>query len=117
MVGLLILTLILILIFVFPRVTMRFFPFQTRSGYGKSVDWWSLGTLMFEMLTGWPPFYDRDIRAMCEKILHAPLTFPQRFDDTISEDARSIVEGLLQRDLSMRLGSGTAGVDARLYGL
>ena len=24
----------------------------TRSGHGKAVDWWSLGTLMFDMLTG-----------------------------------------------------------------
>lgn len=35
---------------------------KTREGYGKAVDWWSLGTLIFEMLTGWPPFYDRNIR-------------------------------------------------------
>jgi serine/threonine protein kinase len=42
---------------------------RTRAGYGKAVDWWSLGTLMFEMLTGLPPFYDKNIRRMCEKIL------------------------------------------------
>ena len=27
--------------------------------YGKAVDWWSLGTLMFEMLDGNPPFWDQ----------------------------------------------------------
>lgn len=28
-------------------------------GYGKEVDYWSLGIVCFELLTGWPPYYDR----------------------------------------------------------
>ena len=28
--------------------------------YGAAVDWWSLGTLLFEMIAGLPPFYDRN---------------------------------------------------------
>ena len=43
-----------------------------------AVDWWSFGTLIYEMLTGWPPFYDKNIKRMCEKILAAPLVFPVR---------------------------------------
>ena len=46
---------------------------RTRTGYGKPVDWWSLGTLMYEMLTGWPPFYDKNLRKMCEQILRSDL--------------------------------------------
>lgn len=31
-----------------------------KSGYDYSVDWWSLGVVIFEMLTGYSPFYDTD---------------------------------------------------------
>ncbi|KAM9949963.1 hypothetical protein ACTFIT_011188 [Dictyostelium discoideum] len=31
-------------------------------GYGKAVDWWSFGTLVYEMLSGLPPFYSQDVR-------------------------------------------------------
>ncbi len=74
---------------------------RTRTGYGKPVDWWSLGTLMFEMLTGWPPFYDKNMRTMCEKILKSTLEFPEKFE--ISPPARSLIRGLLERDPARRL--------------
>jgi serine/threonine protein kinase len=76
---------------------------KTQEGYGNSVDWWSLGTLMYEMFTGWPPFYDKNIRTMMQKILHASLVFPDKFD--ISEKAKSMMEGLLSRKLEERLGA------------
>lgn len=41
--------------------------------YGKSVDWWSLGTLIYEMIAGLPPYYDRNKRVMYNRILTAPL--------------------------------------------
>ena len=76
---------------------------KSREGYGKAVDWWSLGTLMYEMLTGWPPFYDKNLRKMCEQILRSDLHFPPGC--TASAEARDLIRGLLARDPAARLGS------------
>ncbi|KNC52144.1 AGC protein kinase [Thecamonas trahens ATCC 50062] len=76
-------------------------------GHGKGVDWWSLGTLMYEMLTGLPPFYSQNVNVMYQKILGGTLTFP----DIISADAREVLEGMLNRDPDARLGSGPSGFE------
>lgn len=38
-------------------------------GYGKSVDWWALGAIMFEMMTGKPPFRSSNRQKLYKKIL------------------------------------------------
>jgi len=46
------------------------------NGYTKVVDWWTLGVLLYEMVTGLPPFYDENTNDMYKKILHQELNFP-----------------------------------------
>ena len=74
-------------------------------GYTKAVDWWTLGVLLYEMLTGLPPFYSEDVNEMYRKILQDPL----RFGDEVSPDARHLLTLLLNRDPAQRLGSGPNG--------
>ncbi|KAN0027699.1 hypothetical protein ACTFIV_000991 [Dictyostelium citrinum] len=69
------------------------------NGYGKQVDWWSFGSLLYEMLTGLPPFYNQDVQEMYRKIMMEKLSFPH----FISPDARSLLEQLLERDPEKRL--------------
>ena len=47
-----------------------------RQGHGRAVDWWSTGALLYEMLSGLPPFYSRSREVMFEKIMKAELNFP-----------------------------------------
>ena len=58
------------------------------TGHGVPVDWWSLGTLIFEMLSGCPPFYSRNLHAMYKAILTAEL----RLGPHITKPAR-VVKG------------------------
>jgi serine/threonine protein kinase len=68
-------------------------------GYGKAVDWWSFGTLVYEMLTGLPPFYSEDVQHMYTKIMTAELEIP----DTMSPEAGDLLSKLLDRDPESRL--------------
>ena len=69
-------------------------------GYTRCVDWWTLGTLLYEMLTGLPPFYDQDRNIMYKRILQNPLRFPPFLENT---DAQDLLVKLLQKDPSKRL--------------
>lgn len=68
--------------------------------YSPAVDWWGLGSVLFEMLYGLPPFYSHSKAEMFENILQAPL----QLYSGVSQAARSLLEGLLERDVFKRLG-------------
>mmetsp|Transcript_3869 Transcript_3869/g.8765 ORF Transcript_3869/g.8765 Transcript_3869/m.8765 type:complete len:540 (-) Transcript_3869:484-2103(-) len=73
------------------------------SGHGRGVDWWSLGTMIYEMLGGLPPYYSENVNLMYEQVLNCPLTFkPAKM---FSEDAQDLLTGLLQKSPEVRTGS------------
>ncbi|KAF1957898.1 serine/threonine-protein kinase gad8 [Byssothecium circinans] len=82
-------------------------------GYDKTVDWWTLGVLLYEMLTGLPPYYDENTNEMYRKILHEPLHFP---NNLVPPVARDLVSRLLDRDPKRRLGvNGAAEIKAHPF--
>ena len=83
-------------------------------GYNKTVDWWTLGVLLYEMLTGLPPFYDENTNEMYRKILSEPLHFPGA--DVVPPAAKDLLSKLLNRDSAQRLGAnGSAEIKAHPF--
>jgi serum/glucocorticoid-regulated kinase 2 len=70
-------------------------------GYGKAVDWWTLGSIIYEMLVGIPPFYTQNRQELFEKIKFVSPKYP----NYLSSTAKSLIEGLLRKDPTKRLGS------------
>ncbi|RIA87268.1 kinase-like domain-containing protein, partial [Glomus cerebriforme] len=73
--------------------------------YSYPVDWWSLGTLLYEMMTGITPFWAADQNKMYQRVLEDKLEFP----DGMMYEATDLLRGLLQRDPTLRLGCGLSG--------
>uniref|UniRef100_A0A6Q2XYT2 non-specific serine/threonine protein kinase n=1 Tax=Esox lucius TaxID=8010 RepID=A0A6Q2XYT2_ESOLU len=70
--------------------------------YGRAVDWWGLGVVMYEMMCGRLPFYNQDHEKLFELILMEDIRFPR----TLGPDGRSLLSGLLKKDPKQRLGGG-----------
>ncbi|KAL1334046.1 hypothetical protein HN51_062930 [Arachis hypogaea] len=74
-------------------------------GHNKDADWWSIGILLYEMLTGKAPFTHTNKKKLQEKIIKEKVKLPP----TVSTEAHSLLKGLLQKDPSTRLGNGPNG--------
>ncbi|MCL7040150.1 hypothetical protein MKW94_030413, partial [Papaver nudicaule] len=74
-------------------------------GHDKAADWWSVGILVFEMLTGKPPFCGGGRDKIQQKIIKDKMKLP----GFLTSEAHSLLKGLLQKEASKRLGSGPGG--------
>ncbi|KAG0306162.1 camp-dependent protein kinase catalytic subunit [Dissophora globulifera] len=74
-------------------------------GYGKAVDWWSMGVLMFEMCAGFPPFYDEDHIKLYGKIMAGKFRYQPHFSPAFKD----ILKRLLTADLTKRYGNLRGG--------
>ncbi|KAF3702457.1 Serine/threonine-protein kinase N2 [Channa argus] len=74
----------------------------TDNNYTRSVDWWGLGVLIYEMLVGESPFPGDDEEEVFDSIVNDDVHYP-RF---LSPESVSLIQKLLQKNPEMRLGAG-----------
>ncbi|XP_033208514.1 protein kinase C, brain isozyme isoform X3 [Belonocnema kinseyi] len=81
--------------------------------YGKSVDWWAYGVLLYEMLVGQPPFDGEDEEELFAAITDHNVSYPKN----LSKEAKEVCKGFLTKNPNKRLGCGLRGEDdVRIHG-
>ncbi|XP_076291183.1 AKT serine/threonine protein kinase [Lasioglossum baleicum] len=70
--------------------------------YGRAVDWWGVGVVMYEMICGRLPFYNKDHEKLFTLIVMEEVKFPR----TLGNEAKDMLGGLLIKDPGKRLGGG-----------
>lgn len=70
--------------------------------YGRAVDWWEFGVVMYEMMCGRLPFDNRDQNVLFKQIVKEDVKFPRN----ISNEAKSLLSSLLEKNPLNRLGGG-----------
>ena len=80
----------------------------TQAGHDFAVDWWAIGILIYEMLIGVTPFYNRERKLLLLKIRQSRVVFPDKnkYKIEYSDEFVDIVVKLLDKNKTTRLGSG-----------
>ena len=80
----------------------------SQSGHDKAVDRWALGILIYEMIIGVTPFFNKNRNMLMMKIQQAKVVFPDRkkYKIDYSDEILDLISKLLHKDKTQRLGSG-----------
>ena len=76
-------------------------------GHKFPVDWWAVGILLYEMLIGLSPFFNKNRNILFDKIVKSKPIFPnkQRYNLSYSDEWQDLITCLLQKDPANRLGT------------
>ena len=76
-----------------------------KKGCDKAADWWALGILLYELLVGFTPFYDKDPANIYKNIINGKMKLPNNFD----KDAQDLIINLLYFEPQYRIGNQKKG--------
>ena len=77
-----------------------------RQGYGKPVDYWSMGIILYEFLVGCVPFISDTPEGLFDHVIHDNIEWPSDDDWPLPHEAKDLITQLLQRNPKERLGTG-----------
>ncbi|XP_035380046.1 microtubule-associated serine/threonine-protein kinase 2 isoform X2 [Electrophorus electricus] len=78
-----------------------------RQGYGKPVDWWAMGVILYEFLVGCAPFFGDTPEELFGQVISDEIIWPEE-DDALPPDAQDLISKLLRQNPLERLGTGSA---------
>ncbi|MEE6523535.1 hypothetical protein FKM82_022487 [Ascaphus truei] len=76
-----------------------------RQGYGKPVDWWAMGIILYEFLVGCVPFFGDTPEELFGQVISDEINWPET-DDAPPTDAQDLITLLLRQNPLERLGTG-----------
>ncbi|XP_041032861.1 microtubule-associated serine/threonine-protein kinase 1-like [Carcharodon carcharias] len=76
-----------------------------RQGYGKPVDWWAMGIILYEFLVGCVPFFGDTPEELFGQVISDDIMWPDG-DEALPADAQHLISSLLQPNPLDRLGTG-----------
>ena len=79
-----------------------------QKGHNKTVDIWCFGILLYEMVFGLPPFYNKNHNVMLNWIVKLDPTFPKMIK--ISDELKDLIQKCLVKDPSKRIGCDDTSV-------
>ncbi|XP_034558536.1 microtubule-associated serine/threonine-protein kinase 3 isoform X2 [Notolabrus celidotus] len=76
-----------------------------RQGYGKPVDWWAMGIILYEFLVGCVPFFGDTPEQLFGQVVNDDIIWPDG-EDALPADAQDLITRLLRQSPLERLGTG-----------
>ncbi|KAM8745768.1 microtubule-associated serine/threonine-protein kinase 2 isoform 3-T3 [Acanthopagrus schlegelii] len=78
-----------------------------RQGYGKPVDWWAMGVILYEFLVGCAPFFGDTPEELFGQVISDEIIWPEE-EEALPQEAQDLITKLLRQNPLERLGTGSA---------
>ena len=83
-------------------------PEVIKKSYTEKCDLWSAGVIMYIILSGQPPFGGRNEKQIMDNVQNGKFNFNNKVWSNVSQDAKDLINSLLERDVSKRLSAEQA---------